>query len=538
MDGSFLHAVRRFGFGRRTTADAPPSDPRQWLAGQLDATDPLVAEPGPTLIRAALAQRQYEAMTKAGAAKAPGLVEINMADMTELLNHAVTTDLDVRERLVWFWANHFTVSARAGGWALGLSGCFIHDAIRPYVTGRFVDMLMAVMIHPAMIWYLDNWGSIGPNSPDGLALHRGLNENLARECLELHTLGAGSGYTQHDVTTFAAMLRPALVPPDPGRPNGLLDLGGFWGLHPALKTLHALYEAGELLPIQCVAGPNRSRSHFEAQDMTEIGAETRMTSGWLNRIAALLPAAPSCDIAFTMANRLPLILHGPAPATPWDPFRKSPLVSAGFYENIAAVHAADTVVGPELVDGLRERHYVDTVMAGLSYDGVSNGFPRAARATARLLAAPDGPKLAELDLDGWDTHADQPSRLPYTLRDLDEGIAELRVGLAGVWDRTTILAVTEFGRTVHVNGDIGTDHGTVTAALVLGGAVSGGRVLADWPGIGHGQLFEDRDLQPTLDIRAVAKGLIGPHQGISAAGLATVFPDSEAVAPSRDLLRI
>lgn len=179
---------------------------REFLAGQLDATDPLVAEPGPTLIRAALAQRQYEAMTKAGAAKAPGLVEINMADMTELLNHAVTTDLDVRERLVWFWANHFTVSARAGGWALGLSGCFIHDAIRPYVTGRFVDMLMAVMIHPAMIWYLDNWGSTGPNSPDGLALHRGLNENLAREFLELHTLGAGSGYTQHDVTTFAAML--------------------------------------------------------------------------------------------------------------------------------------------------------------------------------------------------------------------------------------------------------------------------------------------------------------------------------------------
>jgi uncharacterized protein (DUF1501 family) len=245
-----------------------------------------------------------------------------------------------------------------------------------------------------------------------------------------------------------ARLRPALLPPDPGQPDGLLDLGGFWGLHPALKTMHALYEAGDLLPIQCVAGPNRSRSHFEAQDMMEIGAETRMTSGWLNRIAALLPAAPACDIAFTMANRLPLILHGPAPATPWDPFRKSPLVSAGFYENIAAMHAADTVVGPELVDGLRERRYVDTVMAGLSYDGVSNGFPRAARATARLLAAPDGPRLAELDLDGWDTHTDQPSRLPYTLRDLDEGIGELRAGLAGVWGKTVILVLTEFGRTV------------------------------------------------------------------------------------------
>jgi uncharacterized protein (DUF1501 family) len=334
-----------------------------------------------------------------------------------------------------------------------------------------------------------------------------------------------------------ATLRPALVPPDPGRPEGLLDLGGFWGLHPALRTMHALYAANHLLPIQCVAGPNRSRSHFEAQDMMEIGAETRMTSGWLNRITALLPAATSCDTAFTMANRLPLILHGPAPVTPWDPFHVRPPVSTGFYENIVAMHASDLPVGPELADGLRERHYVDKVMAGLTYDGVSFGFPRVARATARLLAAPDGPRLAELDLDGWDTHTNQPSRLTHALRNLDEGVAELRVGLASVWDKTTILAMTEFGRTVRVNGDTGTDHGTATAAFMLGGAVNGGHVLADWPGVGRGKLFEDRDLQPTLDIRAVAKGALGPHFGISAAGLATVFPDSDAIAPSRNLLR-
>src|ERR1700722_19979965 len=218
--------------------------------------------------------------------------------------------------------------------------------------------------------------------------------------------------------------RANLVLPEPGQPNGLADLGGFWGLHPSLRTMHALYEANDLLPIQAVAGPNRSRSHFEAQDMMEIGAETRMTSGWLNRITALLPAATSCDTAFTMANRLPLILHGPAPVTPWDPFHVRPPVSTGFYENIVAMHASDLLVGPELADGLRERHYVDKVMAGLTYDGVSFGFPRVARATARLLAAPDGPRLAELDLDGWDTHTNQPSRLTHALRNLDEGVAE------------------------------------------------------------------------------------------------------------------
>jgi uncharacterized protein (DUF1800 family) len=126
--------------------------------------------------------------------------------MTALLQNAVMTDLPVRERLVWFWGNHFTVSGRAGTWALGLLGCYLHDAIRPHVTGRFADMLKAVMVHPAMLAYLDNWLSVGPNSPDGMAHHQGLNENLARECLELHTLGAGSGYTQQDVTVFAAIL--------------------------------------------------------------------------------------------------------------------------------------------------------------------------------------------------------------------------------------------------------------------------------------------------------------------------------------------
>jgi uncharacterized protein (DUF1501 family) len=273
--------------------------------------------------------------------------------------------------------------------------------------------------------------------------------------------------------------RPNLVLPEPGQPNGLVDLGGFWGLHPALKTMHALYAANDLLPIQCVAGPNRSRSHFEAQDMMEIGGEQRMTSGWLNRISALLPENPNCDVAFTMGTMLPLILHGSTPATVWDPFHSRPHVSPAFYDNIVAMHAHDPLTGAELADGLRERHYVDKVLAGTSYDGISTGFPRLARAAAKLLAAPDGPRLAELDLDGWDTHYGQRPRLTDSLRKLDEGIAVLRAGLTEVWSKTAILVLTEFGRTVRVNGSGGTDHGTGTAAFLMGGAVAGGRVLAD-----------------------------------------------------------
>jgi uncharacterized protein (DUF1501 family) len=332
--------------------------------------------------------------------------------------------------------------------------------------------------------------------------------------------------------------RPGLVLPEPGQLDGLADLGGFWGLHPSLKTMRALYQANELLPIQAVAGPDRSRSHFQGQDMMEIGADKRMTTGWLNRIAAVLPANPNCDTAFTMGAMSPLVLHGPVPTTTWDPFHARPRVSTGFYDTIVAMHANDPQTGAELADGLRERHYIDGVLSGASYDGIEPGFPRLAMAAAKLLAAPDGPRLAELELDGWDTHAGQRPRLAESLKRLDDGIAALRVGLAEAWPKTVILILTEFGRTVRVNGTNGTDHGTGTAAFVMGGGVAGGKVLADWPGLARTQLFEDRDLQPTLDIRSVAKGVLGPQFGITAAGLATVFPDSESIVPKKNLLRV
>jgi len=148
-----------------------------------------------------------------------GYATLYQDDMEAALQHAATTDLPFRERLVWFWCNHFTVSGRAGNMVFGFSGPYMRDAIRPHVTGRFADMLKAVMTHPAMLYYLDNQISDGPGSPLGLKQHRGLNENLARECLELHTLGVHGGYTQADVTALAAILTGRTVNMDGDNPG-------------------------------------------------------------------------------------------------------------------------------------------------------------------------------------------------------------------------------------------------------------------------------------------------------------------------------
>jgi uncharacterized protein (DUF1800 family) len=202
MEVAAAHALIRFGLGPRR-AEAPPSDPRAWLLGQLAGRDdgPGTAVPSSTDGLAAL-RFDRETKPEANDRRVPPIAK---AAAHALMDHALTTDRPFRERLVWFWANHFTVSTRQGG-TNAVVGAFVQEAIRPHVTGRFDAMLLAVMRHPAMIMYLDNAGSVGPDSPAGQRGHRGLNENLARECLELHTVGPAAGYTQADVTAFAQIL--------------------------------------------------------------------------------------------------------------------------------------------------------------------------------------------------------------------------------------------------------------------------------------------------------------------------------------------
>jgi uncharacterized protein (DUF1800 family) len=214
MDAHAAQALIRFGLGRRGS-EPVPTDPPAWLAGQINAPDPALGEP---ITRSGDALDAWRDSRKPTAPDPNRLRDLIAADRAIAMRILVTTDVPFRERLVWFWANHFTVSWRKGE-IRQLILPYVQEAIRPHVTGRFVEMLQAVIRHPAMLWYLDNTDSIGPDSKGGLHAHRGLNENLARECLELHTIGSEAGYTQRDVTEFAKVLTGWSIS-NPNQPSG------------------------------------------------------------------------------------------------------------------------------------------------------------------------------------------------------------------------------------------------------------------------------------------------------------------------------
>jgi uncharacterized protein (DUF1501 family) len=339
-----------------------------------------------------------------------------------------------------------------------------------------------------------------------------------------------------------AALRGPLALPEPGEPGGVLDLGGFYGLHPALPQFHALYRQGEALMLHAVAGPWRSRSHFLAQDLMEVGATRRLPDGWLNRALAAdseMAQGGSQDArrGLAVGLDLPLLLRGPVRVGTYAP-PGSLGPEPDTLSVLAQWHATDPVLGPAFAEGLRARGFSAAVLAGQEPPPTgSNPFVALAAAAGRLLAAERGPRVAALEIAGWDTHASQVARLAGPLGALDAGIAALRANLGPAWAETAVLVLTEFGRTVRVNGTAGTDHGTAGVAFVLGGAVRGGRVIADWPGLGQGRLFENRDLMPTLDQRRIAKGLLAQHLGLGPAALAQAFPDSDDAPPLRGLLR-
>jgi uncharacterized protein (DUF1800 family) len=203
MDAQTAVALVRFGLGRRGS-EPLPTDPLAWLAGQLDRPDPALAAPGARAADGLVALRQDREDERAR--MMPHRVrELVRAEAALAAATLLETASPFRERLVWFWANHFTVSRRRHPVA-AVAFAYLREAIRPHVTGRFADLLLAVARHPAMLLYLDNAASVGPGSEIGLLRNLGLNENFARECLELHTIGRDGGYGQADVTAFAALL--------------------------------------------------------------------------------------------------------------------------------------------------------------------------------------------------------------------------------------------------------------------------------------------------------------------------------------------
>jgi uncharacterized protein (DUF1501 family) len=253
-----------------------------------------------------------------------------------------------------------------------------------------------------------------------------------------------------------------------------------------------------------------------------------------------------------MGAVVPLVMRGPAPVLSWIPATASLPLRASTIARLTDLYAA---TDPRLARAFAEGLAIERVGAtgtattaavnAKGADGKAQPRPfralvETAEAAARFLAAADGPRIGALSFDGWDTHANEGAvtgQLAQRLSGLDLAMKTLHDGLGAAWGDTIVAVVTEFGRTVAVNGTAGTDHGTATAALLLGGRVAGGRVLADWPGLAQNRLFEGRDLAPTTDLRAVLKGVLADHLAIPAGALASkVFPDSQAVAPMRGLV--
>jgi uncharacterized protein (DUF1501 family) len=335
----------------------------------------------------------------------------------------------------------------------------------------------------------------------------------------------------------------------PGEPNGVLDLNGFFGLHPAMPLLHARYQAGELLVAHAAASAYRDRSHFDGQNVLENGGEhpSGSASGWLNRALGALPGRGVDGMA--LGQNVPLILRGPVPVGSWAP-SALPEVEPELITRLRDLYSSDATLSARLDAATRlDALAVEDGAAGTTGGAMSatpgrgGGIGRLksiAETAGRMIAAPNGPRIAVLDAQGWDTHAGEggaAGQLAGRLGGLDQVLDALRGGLGTQWGRTVVLVCTEFGRTVQVNGTGGTDHGTGAAAFLLGGAVRGGRVLADWPGLGVRHRYEGRDLMPTTDLRSLAKGILRDHVGVPEARLADVFPDSAQVPVARDLVR-
>lgn len=317
-------------------------------------------------------------------------------------------------------------------------------------------------------------------------------------------------------------LRPAL---SAGPEGGALVLDGFFALHPGLGALMPLWRADELAFAHAVATPYRDkRSHFDGQDLLEAGTGTdlpidQQKGGWLNRLLQAMPGA-AAETAYSVGTEEMLILSGPARALSWAPEAQLAL-SPQARRLLAEVYHDD----PLFRDAARAAEEIGASLTGggMGKDGPQGNAARlAAFAADRLNGAT---RIASFSLSGWDSHARQAQVLKRPLQELATAILTLRDGLGANWTRTTVLAMTEFGRTARENGSGGTDHGTGGALLIAGGAVRGGRVHGDWPGLGEGALYQDRDLLPTRDVRAYAgwamRGLFGTGTGLIER---TIFP--------------
>ncbi len=355
----------------------------------------------------------------------------------------------------------------------------------------------------------------------------------------------------HGDPDYLGLHRELSIAP-PGGADGALALDATFGLHPSLQFLHERYAGGELIVFHAAASPYRDRSHFDGQNVLENGFGQPLGSadGWLNRALASLPVRTSAAgraRAVAIAQNVPLILRGGAPVLSKSPLA-TPDVDEELLARLADLYSQDDWFSARLSEAVQSEHLTDTAsgtdansnapaMKGSPPDRITG----AARLAAAVMASDGGPEVAVLEATGWDTHANQGAAqgvLAQRLRGLDASLRALGEDLGPLWGQTAVLVVTEFGRTAAMNGTRGTDHGTAGCAFLLGGAVRGGRIMADWPGLGSAALLDRRDLRPTLDLRSVFKAVLEEHLHIDDNTLAArVFPGSAQARPLRGLIR-
>ncbi|MBX3553646.1 MAG: DUF1501 domain-containing protein [Pseudolabrys sp.] len=338
-------------------------------------------------------------------------------------------------------------------------------------------------------------------------------------------------------------------------PVPALALNDMFALNPAMPNLYRLYKAKQAAIVHAVATPYRERSHFDGQDVLESGLTKpgATDSGWLNRAMAALEPAKGVRVkpqqAFAVGPVTPLVVRGAAPVLSWTPPRLPPAADDTVMRLLDLYRHTDPALARVMEERMglaaiaRADNMSDMKKAAPLPGGaarVAAFFAEASGAAARFMAQADGPRVGALAFDGWDTHAAEgvtQGRLFSLLGALDGAIAAAETGMGTAWKDTVVTVVTEFGRTARVNGTDGTDHGTGTVALLAGGALNGGRVIADWPGVGETALYEKRDLKATTDLRAVLKGLLHDHLRVEEMALATsVFPGSAAAKPMRGLI--
>lgn len=334
-------------------------------------------------------------------------------------------------------------------------------------------------------------------------------------------------------------LRPGIAVPKPGEEDGALDLNGTFGLHPALAPLHPLFAQKQMLIVPAATTGYSQRSHFDGQNVLENGTNIPYGAqdGWLNRALLRLNDGDR-RLGLSVGHSVPLVMRGDARVQTWAPTHL-PQADDDFLTRLAYVYEQDAMLADALSEARRSQEVASGMMDRRSPGkGRRSPYKALSQAAGQLLAAPNGPRIAVFEADGWDTHFGQIFRLRQQLGELAAGLMAFKESLGPAWDKTAVIVVSEFGRTAAENGSRGTDHGIGGIALLLGGAVAGGRFAGDWPGLSERALYEGRDVRPTTDYRALLKAMLRDRMGLDEAYIEdTVFPGSRKVAPVDGLFR-